>query len=182
MRPTQGKTAEAVAEVKRLRALEAELGVRGHLQEVRDCWFVGFFLRVGFQLLHTSIVGCLGVDGRDGRGVQVYDPSKPTPHHQIRQQTQNNRRRAWRGRYRGRAPAPMSRRSKRTTTTTRGRGRGPPRLLPRLLPPPTRRGVVVGRGLAAAAAVVWWRGTGGWRCCGRRLRGSGGRRRRTISA
>lgn len=31
---TQGKTAEAVAEVKRLKALENELGVRGHLQEV----------------------------------------------------------------------------------------------------------------------------------------------------
>ncbi len=30
----QGKTAEAVVEVKRLKALEAELGVRGQLQEV----------------------------------------------------------------------------------------------------------------------------------------------------
>lgn len=32
----QGKMAEAVAEVKRLKALEKELGVRGNLQEVSN--------------------------------------------------------------------------------------------------------------------------------------------------
>ena len=110
----QGKTAEAVVEVKRLKALEAELGVRGQLQEVSQS-VSGVADGGGVEKMFFW-----GVNGRDLSYFYLSRPRPPPPalilcctHPHPDDDDDDDRPPAWLGPCRTRAPARMRRRRRR---------------------------------------------------------------------